>query len=157
LRSIVVSVGHKAPPWIQAATDDYARRLPRDWEIQWRTLRAEARLASLSIETCVEREALRIDQALKAQPCHRVALDERGCLIDSLDFARQCGKWHDAGVVPAFVIGGADGLHPRVCKEADLVMRVSQFTLPHDMVRVILAEQLFRAWTILQKHPYHRG
>jgi len=156
VRSIVVSIGHKAPAWVHTAAEDYARRLPRDWEISWRALRAEPRHAAASAGVCMEREAQRIDAALRAQPCHRVALDTRGCAIDSLTFARQCGVWHDQGVVPAFVIGGADGLHPRIREEAALVLQLSHFTLPHDMVRVVLAEQIFRAWSILHQHPYHR-
>jgi len=157
VRSIVLSVGHKPPEWAQEASEEYARRMPRDWSIDFRCLRAEARLAAQNIEVCIEREARRIEAALRAQPCRRVALDERGCVLGSLEFAQQCGKWHEEGSVPAFVIGGADGLHPRIRDQADLVLRLSQFTLPHDLARVILAEQLFRAWSILHQHPYHRS
>ncbi len=86
-----------------------------------------------------------------------VALDERGSRLNSLQFAAQCGKWHEQGEQPAFVIGGADGLHPRIRDQAKLNLQLSSFTLPHGLVRVVIAEQLFRAWSILQQHPYHRA
>jgi 23S rRNA (pseudouridine1915-N3)-methyltransferase len=157
MRSLVLTLGHKPATWIDEACKQYSSRLPKDWEIQWRELRAEPRSASNPASQCILREAQRIEASLQPGSFLMVALDERGSRLNSLEFAAQCGKWHEQGEQPAFVIGGADGLHPSIRDRAKLVLQLSSFTLPHGLVRVVIAEQLFRAWSILQQHPYHRA
>ncbi|NCV33528.1 MAG: hypothetical protein EBW05_11540 [Betaproteobacteria bacterium] len=110
MRSLVLSVGHKPPSWIEQACTHYASRLPKDWQIQWRELRAEPRANHASAEQCKEREAQRIQASLQASPALLVALDERGSKLTSSEFAAQCQRWHEQGDEPAFVIGSADGL-----------------------------------------------
>jgi len=105
----------------------------------------------------MQREAHRIETSLQSGSFFLVALDERGSRLNSVEFAAQCQQWHEQGEVPAFVIGGADGLHPSIRTQAKLILQLSSLTLPHGLVRVLIAEQLFRAWSILQQHPYHRA
>jgi len=157
MRSLVVTLGHKPAAWIDEACSQYASRLPKDWQIQWRELRAEPRSQHASPEHCMLREAQRIETCLQSGPYLMVALDERGRRLSSLEFASQCKQWHEEGEEPAFVIGGADGLHPSIRDRAKLVLQLSSMTLPHALVRVVIAEQLFRAWSILHQHPYHRA
>jgi len=157
MRSLVLTVGHKPASWIEEACKAYSSRLPKDWQIQWRELRAEPRSHSSLTEQCMQREAHRIETSLQSGSFFLVALDERGSRLNSVEFAAQCQKWHEQGEVPAFVIGGADGLHPNIRTQAKLILQLSSLTLPHGLVRVIIAEQLFRAWSILQQHPYHRA
>lgn len=157
MRSLVLSVSHKHPSWIEQACTHYASRLPKDWQIQWRELRAEPRANHASAEQCKEREAQRIQASLQASPALLVALDERGSKLTSSEFAAQCQRWHEQGDEPAFVIGSADGLHASIRDQAKLILQLSAMTLPHGLVKVLIAEQLFRAWSILQQHPYHRA
>ena len=157
MRSLVLSLGHRPAAWIDEACKQYSSRLPKDWEIQWRELRAEPRSPSSPACQYMLREAQRIETSLQSGSFVMVALDERGSRLNSLQFAAQCGKWREQGEQPAFVIGGADGLHPRIRDQAKLNLQLSSFTLPHGLVRVVIAEQLFRAWSILQQHPYHRA
>jgi len=152
-----MTIGHKPAAWIDEACSQYALRLPKDWQIHWRELRAEPRTQHGSAEQCMLREAQRIETSLQAGHYLLVALDERGRRFNSLEFAAQCQQWHEQGDEPAFVIGGADGLHPSIRERAKLVLQVSNMTLPHGLVKVVIAEQLFRAWSIVQQHPYHRA
>jgi len=100
-------------------------------------------------------EAVRLRAALPAG-ARLVALDERGKTLTTATLAKQLARWREGGRDVAFVIGGADGLEAGLLKEAELVLSLSALTLPHALARVLLAEQLYRAWTILQNHPYHR-
>lgn len=155
MRIRIVAVGTKMPAWVDAAVRDYQRRLPHEWRIEWREVRAEAR-ASGDAASWMQREAARIRAALPRE-ARVVALDERGADDDSVAFAHRVHGWrHDARPV-AIVIGGPDGLDRSLLDEAQERLRLSSLTLPHALVRVVLAEQLFRAWSIGSGHPYHRG
>jgi 23S rRNA (pseudouridine1915-N3)-methyltransferase len=151
----IVAVGTKMPAWVGAAVDDYARRLPGDWRVEWREVRAEARGASGHPGAWMQREAERIRGVLPAG-ARLVVLDQRGRDLDTPQFALRIAAWRDAARPVAVVIGGPDGLDPALARSADETMRLSSLTLPHPLVRVLLAEQLFRAWSILAGHPYHR-
>ncbi len=154
MRIRIVAVGTKMPPWVGAAVDDYQRRMPPDWRIEWREVRAEAR-ASGEPGVWMQREAARIRSAVP-DGARLVALDEHGADDDSMAFAQRVRHWqHDARPV-AIVIGGPDGLDRSLLGSAAERLRLSSLTLPHPLVRVVLAEQLFRAWSILGGHPYHR-
>lgn len=156
MRVRIVAVGTKMPAWVDAAVADYLRRLPPEWRVEWREVRAEARGASGDALTWMQREAVRIRAALP-EGARLVALDERGADDDSIAFARRTREWQRDARPVAIVIGGPDGLDRSLLEEADEKLRLSSLTLPHALVRVVLAEQLFRAWSIGSGHPYHRG
>ncbi|MBW7923710.1 MAG: 23S rRNA (pseudouridine(1915)-N(3))-methyltransferase RlmH [Burkholderiaceae bacterium] len=156
MRVRIVAVGTKMPAWVDAAVGDYLRRLPPEWRVEWREVRAEARGASGDALTWMRREAVRIRAALP-EDARLVALDERGADDDSIAFARRARDWQRDARPVAIVIGGPDGLDRSLLEEADEKLRLSSLTLPHALVRVVLAEQLFRAWSIGSGHPYHRG
>lgn len=151
----IVAVGTKMPAWVGAAVDEYSRRMPSDWRVEWREVRAEARGASGSAVAWMQREAERIRAALPAG-ARLVVLDERGCDLDTRRFAQRVADWRLDARPVAIVIGGPDGLDQAFARGADETLRLSSLTLPHPLVRVVLAEQLFRAWSILAGHPYHR-
>lgn len=128
----VLAVSARLPDWAERACADYARRMPRGYEVKRLAVRDESRLAP-------------------PEGARLVVLDERGRDLTTGQFARLLGR------SSAFVIGGADGLSSAVKDRADLLLRVSSFTLPHALAQVVLLEQLYRAATLLTGHPYHRG
>ena len=156
MRIRVVAVGTKMPSWVGAAIDDYLRRLPPEWRIESREVRAEARGASAEAGVWMQREAARIRSAVP-DGARLVALDEHGADDDSMAFAQRVRQWQRDARFVAIVIGGPDGLDRTLLGSADERLRLSSLTLPHALVRVVLAEQLFRAWSILDGHPYHRA
>ncbi len=156
MRIRIVAVGTKMPGWVDAALADYERRLPRDWRVEWREIRAETRGASGDAALWMQREAARIRAALP-DGARIVALDERGADEDSIAFSRRVRAWQRSARAVAIVIGGPDGLDRSFLADAEERLRLSSLTLPHALVRVVLAEQLFRAWSIDSGHPYHRG
>ncbi len=156
MRIRIVAVGTKMPVWVAAAIDDYLRRLPSEWRVEWREVRAETRGASGDVAGWMQREATRIRAALP-DGARIVALDERGADEDSLAFAQRIRGWQRDARAVAIVIGGPDGLDRSLLAAAHERLRLSSLTLPHALVRVVLAEQLFRAWAIGSGHPYHRG
>ena len=153
MKFLVVAVGHRMPAWVNAGFAEYAGRMPREARIELVAIKPVARGGPLQI--MLEAEGRRILAALPAG-CVRVALDERGALLGTLDLVRRIERWRQAGRDVAFVVGGADGLPESVRKSADLAWSLSPLTLPHGLVRVMLAEQLYRAVSILHNHPYHR-
>ncbi len=152
----LVAVGQRMPGWVTTAYEDYARRMPAQTPLQLRELRAESRGAGLDTDSVLQREAQRIEDALPAQAL-RVVLDERGRRMDTLQLAEAMRDWRRMGRDVAFVIGGADGLAQRIKDSAGLLLRLSDLTLPHGLARVLLAEQIYRAHSVLSGHPYHRG
>lgn len=155
MRVRIVAVGTKMPAWVGAAVDDYARRMPADWRLEWHEVRAAPRGPSGHPGAWMRHEAERIRAALP-EGAHRVVLDERGRDLDTRQLARRVAAWRNGARDVAIVIGGPDGLDPALAAGADETLRLSSLTLPHPLVRVVLAEQLFRAWSILAGHPYHR-
>ncbi len=151
----IAAVGHKMPSWIRDGFDEYARRMPPELRLQLREIKPVERSGSKTAATAMALERERIDAVLpKGGFC--IALDERGRDITTIHLSQLLLQWQQDGRDVTFVIGGADGLDPALKSGADLLMRISSLTLPHGMVRVILAEQLYRAWSITQNHPYHR-
>lgn len=144
------------PGWVDAAFEDYARRLPREMPLTLKALKPAPRPAAGGDPArWLELEAGRIEEALPAGAL-RVVLDERGRGLSTRGLTEQLGRWRDEGRDLAFVIGGADGLAARIRQGAGLLWSLSPLTLPHGLVRVILAEQLYRASSLLAGHPYHR-
>lgn len=146
------------PAWIAEGYEEYARRMPREMTLHLTEIRPEARTddAPGAIRRVLEIEAKRIRAALPAG-CTLIALDERGRQHTSHELADCMRAWRREGRDVAFVIGGADGLEPRLKSEAAQLWALSRLTLPHGLVRVVLAEQLYRAASIVQGHPYHRA
>ncbi len=155
MKFLLLSVGHKMPQWISDGFSEYAKRLPREARIELLELKPEPRTTGKTAQQIMEAEAQRILAALPAN-CLRIALDERGAAWTTRQLADRMGQWMGEGRDVAFIIGGADGLHESVKKNAQQLLALSAMTLPHAMVRVLLAEQLYRAHSLLHNHPYHR-
>ena len=150
----IVALGSKMPDWITAGYAEYARRLPRDYALELVELKPEARDRGRTTAQLLAAEALRIDAATTG--CLHIALDERGSAWTTRMLADRLGRWRDEARDVAFVIGSADGLDPALKRAADERFALSALTLPHGLVRVVLAEQLYRAVALLAGHPYHR-
>jgi 23S rRNA (pseudouridine1915-N3)-methyltransferase len=150
----IVALGHKLPAWADEAYADYSRRMPRGLDQELVVLKAEPRSRGKSVLQLLEAEAARIADATRGY--YVVALDERGRSWTTAELAAALEKWRDSARDIAFVIGSADGLAARVKNAANAVVALSALTLPHGLVRVMLAEQLYRAASLLQGHPYHR-
>ncbi|BET11352.1 23S rRNA (pseudouridine(1915)-N(3))-methyltransferase RlmH [Pandoraea sputorum] len=155
MRLFILAVGHKMPGWIETAFAEYAKRMPPELRIELKEIKPEQRSNSRTAETVMAAEAQRIEAALP-RGCRLVCLDERGQDLTTMRLAQSLTVWQQDGRDVAFVIGGADGLDPTLKSRADTLIRLSSLTLPHGMVRVLLAEQLYRAWSINANHPYHR-
>ena len=151
----VVSVGHKMPDWITAGFNEYTKRMPREAKLELLEIKPEPRSTGKSTPQIMEAEAQRIFAALP-QNCLRIALDERGMQPTTKQLATQMQDWMHMGRDVAFIIGGADGLHDSVKQAAQHLMALSSLTLPHAFVRVLLAEQLYRAYSLMHNHHYHR-
>ncbi len=152
----VIAVGHRMPGWIEEGFREYAKRMPSEWHFSLKELKPVERTGSKTPETAMAAEASRIRSAIP-RGARIVALDERGKELSTLQLADSMKHWQQDGRDIVFIIGGADGLDPDLKKQADLLVRLSALTLPHGMVRVLLTEQLYRVFTILQNHPYHRS
>lgn len=150
----VVALGHRMPAWVMAGWNDYARRLPREFALDVVELKPEPRDRGRPVPQLLAAEALRIAAACKG--ARVVALDERGQAWTTRALAERLARWRDEAQDVAFVIGSADGLAESVRHDAAAVVALSALTLPHALVRVIVAEQLYRATSLLGGHPYHR-
>jgi 23S rRNA (pseudouridine1915-N3)-methyltransferase len=150
----VIAVGTRMPTWVNDVVADYSARLPADWRPQWREVRAETRSANGSPAVWMQREATRIAEQIPAG-AHLVVLDEQGRDLDTRALSQRLLAWRERNQV-ALLIGGPDGLHESLRGRASETLRLSSLTLAHPLVRVLLAEQLYRAWSILAGHPYHR-
>lgn len=151
----IVAVGHKQPDWVEQGYAEYAKRMPRECTVELKEIKPEKRVGGKTATQVMAAECTRIDAALPAG-CFLIALDERGESWTTLKLAEQMKGWLSAGRDVAFVIGGADGLDPAIKQRANKLLQLSAMTMPHGMVRVLLAEQLYRAWSVINNHPYHR-
>jgi len=154
MRLTIVAVGQKVPDWAQTAYDDYAKRFPPELKVELKAVKTEPR-ASKTLDTLLLAEKSRIEAAI-SRGTHIVALDERGTSVTTVALAERLKAWQLLGADVAIVIGGPDGLDAGFKKAAHERLRLSDLTLPHAMVRVLLIEQLYRAWSITINHPYHR-
>lgn len=142
------------PSWVETACAEYTKRMPREASVEIIDIKPEKRAAGNSTENIKLLEAKRILEAIGKDYC--IALDERGQEITTLQLADKFKDWQSSGRDIALIIGGADGLHASVKQKADWLWGLSKLTLPHAMVRVLLAEQLYRAHSVITNHPYHR-
>ena len=154
MRLTIVAVGLKVPDWAQTAYNDYAKRFPPEIKVELKAVKTEPR-ASKTLDALLLAEKSRIEAAIP-RGTHIVARDERGGNITTVGLAERLKAWQLSGNDVAVVIGGPDGLEAGFKKAAQERLRLSDLTLPHAMVRVLLIEQLYRAWSITINHPYHR-
>lgn len=152
----LIAVSDRQPGWVNDAVEEYAKRLPPQWRFRLDAVAAARRTADSSSDQAARAEGLKVLRQLK--PSEKlVLLDETGTQYTSEQLAAELGDWQSAGDDLAFVIGGADGVSRECFDRAALCWSLSRLTLPHGLARVVFIEQLYRAWTLLQGHPYHRG
>ena len=154
MRLRIVALGQRMPAWVTDAVADYAKRLPRETALELVELKPAARDRGRTVAQMLAEEARAIATACTGATV--VALDERGAAWTTRELAERLARWREEGRDVAFVIGSADGLDASVKAAASAVVAVSAMTLPHALVRVVLAEQLYRAASLLAGHPYHR-
>ncbi|MDE1928041.1 MAG: 23S rRNA (pseudouridine(1915)-N(3))-methyltransferase RlmH [Burkholderiales bacterium] len=155
MKLVLVAVGQRQPAWADAAWDDFAKRFPPEMKLVLKALKAEPRSAGRNAEQCMAAEAARFEAAIPGG-ARRVVLDEHGSRLTSRQLADRLGFWRGDGRDVALLIGGPDGLAPEIKAGADETLRLSDLTLAHAFARVLLAEALYRAWSIASAHPYHR-
>lgn len=157
MRLLLVAVGQRQPAWADTAYEDYAKRFPPEMRLELKAVKAETR-GSKTAEQLMAAEAQRIEAALQSvgRGVRRVILDERGDRLTSVQLAARMKVWMGDGRDVALLIGGPDGLAAPLKATADETLRLSDLTLPHAFARVLLAEGLYRAWTVMTGHPYHR-
>lgn len=154
MKLLIVAVGQRVPDWAQTAWDDYAKRFPPELKVELKAVKTEPR-GSKTLDSLYAAERERIEAAIP-RGCRIVALDERGTNLTTKALADKLKHWQLEADDVALVIGGPDGLDPEFKKLAHERIRLSDLTLPHAMVRVLLIEQLYRAWSVNANHPYHR-
>lgn len=162
MKWLILAVGIKQPAWVNDAFTDYASRLPPDQAISLKEIKAEPRTSGKPAITLKALEADRIKACLEKEQARAagittIALDEHGETLTTQAFAAFTQKLKDQGTDIAFIIGGPDGLDTDLLRSCAHRIRLSAMTLPHGLARVLLAEQLYRAWSLQANHPYHRA
>lgn len=155
MRLRIIAVGQRITEWAQSASRDYLSRFPRDFAVELVEVRTQPRNG----RTPAQLMAAEAEDILKhvEETDWVVVLDERGADLTTMDLAKSCARWRADAQDVVFVIGGPDGLAPEVKARANSLIKLSSLTLAHAFVRVLLLEQLYRAWSILAGHPYHRA
>ena len=156
MKIYVIAVGAKMPDWVNVAWDDYAKRLPPEWTVALKEIKPEPRTTGKTVAQMMAAEAKRLEAAIPADAL-RVALDERGKDLSTQQFSETLQAWQHASQPIAILIGGPDGLDPELKASCTPLLRLSSMTMPHPLVRVVLIEQIYRGWSILVNHPYHRA
>ena len=155
MRLVLASVGQRPPAWAETAYDDFAKRFPPDLRLELKAVKAEPRTIGKTASQMMAAEAQRLEAACP-KGARRVVLDEHGSRLTTLQLADRLGFWLGDGRDVVLLVGGPDGLAPALKASADETLRLSDLTLPHAFVRVLLAEALYRAWSVSTGHPYHR-
>jgi 23S rRNA (pseudouridine1915-N3)-methyltransferase len=156
MKLLIAAVTHRMPDWVNMAVSDYVKRLPADWALEIREVKAASRQAGKTAPQNMAIEADRLRAAIANKPGPKLALDERGKVFTSQSLSDLLVQYRVEHGHVTFVIGGPDGLDPAFKNECDMLCQLSALTLPHAMVRVLLTEQIYRAWSIAHQHPYHR-
>ena len=158
MKLALVAIGQRQPAWAEAAYEDFAKRFPPEMRLELKALKAEPRTLGKSPAALMAAEARRIEAAIGAvaKGARRVVLDERGERRSTAELAERLRFWLGDGRDVALIVGGPDGLDPSLKASADETLRLSDLTLPHAFARVLLAEALYRAWSVTAGHPYHR-
>ena len=154
MKLILAAIGQRQPAWADTAYDDFAKRFPPEMRLELKAVKAEPR-GSKTAEQLMAAEASRLEAAIP-KGARRIVLDERGTRLTTVQLAERMKVWLNDGRDAVLLIGGPDGLDAKLKATADETMRLSDLTLPHAFVRVLLAEALYRAWTVMVNHPYHR-
>ncbi len=152
----LITIGQKMPDWVEKGFYEYAKRLPPSCALKLIELPMPQRSKNSSVQQLKEKEAALIEQALPKQALV-IALDEYGQEVSTVGLSNKMTQWLESGQDVALLIGGPDGLDGRLLQKARWTWSLSKLTFPHPLVRVIVAEQLYRAWSVLQNHPYHRS
>lgn len=155
MKLLVVAVGQRQPAWADTAWADFAKRFPPEMRLELKALKAEPRSSGKTAAQCMAAEGARFDGAIP-KAARRVVLDEHGSCLTTAQLAKRLHAWRGEGRDVALLIGGPDGLDPAVKASGDETLRLSDLTLPHALARVLLAEALYRAWSVHEGHPYHR-
>ena len=151
----LMAVGQRLPAWAETAYEDYAKRFPPDCRLELKAVKTEPRTTGKAVDALMAAERGRLEAALP-KGCRRVVLDERGTRLTTAQLAERLRAWQLDGRDVALFVGGPDGLDPALRASADEALRLSDLTLPHAFVRVMLAEALYPAWSLNAGHPYHR-
>ncbi|MBW8829682.1 MAG: 23S rRNA (pseudouridine(1915)-N(3))-methyltransferase RlmH [Burkholderiales bacterium] len=154
MKLLLVAVGQRQPAWADTAYDDFAKRFPPEMRLELKAVKAEPR-GSKTAEQLIAAEASRLEAGIP-KGARRIVLDERGTRLTTVQLAERMKAWMNDGRDAVLLVGGPDGLDAKLKATADETMRLSDLTLPHAFVRVLLAEALYRAWTVMVNHPYHR-
>ena len=155
MRLVLAAVGQRPPAWADTAYDDFAKRFPPELRLELKAVKAEPRTAGKTAAQMMAAEALRLEAACP-KGARRVVLDERGSRLTTVQLAERLRFWLGDGRDVVLLVGGPDGLDPALKASGDEALRLSDLTLPHAFVRVLLAEALYRAWSLTTGHPYHR-
>jgi 23S rRNA (pseudouridine1915-N3)-methyltransferase len=155
MRLVLAAVGLRQPAWTDAAYEDFAKRFPPELRLELKAVKAEPRSTGKTAAQMMAAEAERLEAACP-KGVRRVVLDERGTRLTTAQLAERLQFWLGDGRDVVLLVGGPDGLAPALKAGADETMRLSDLTLPHAFVRVMLAEALYRAWSLSTGHPYHR-
>jgi len=155
MKLLVVAVGQRQPGWADDAWAEYARRFPPELRLELKALKPEPRSGGKTAAQCMAAEAQRFEAACP-KGARRVVLDEHGARLSTAQLAERLRAWRGDGRDVALLVGGPDGLDPALKVSADEAIRLSDLTLAHAFARVLLAEALYRAWTVTEGHPYHR-
>lgn len=151
----IIAVGQKMPAWVNTAYAEYAKRMPSHQAVKLSVIPTASRKSGSSVERCQQQEAEKIEQKIKPGSL-TIALDEHGTQWATTQWAEQYRQWLQYHAQVNFIIGGPDGLAPAVLKKASQTVSLGLLTLPHGLARVVLMEQLYRAWSVVEGHPYHR-
>ena len=151
----LIAVGTRMPKWVEAGVAEYQPRLPREWRFEVAEIPVAARGENADIDRLKRAEG---EKMLKAIPAGAevIAFDERGESLSTIEWARAVQGWQREGRDVALLVGGPDGLAPECLARAQRRWSLSKLTLPHGLVRVMVLEQLYRAWSVTANHPYHR-
>ena len=155
MKLLVVAVGQRQPSWADTAWVDFAKRFPPEMRLELKALKAEPRSGGKTAAQCMAAEAQRLVAACP-KGARRVVLDEHGTRLSTVQLADRLRAWRGEGRDVALLIGGPDGMDASLKDSADETLRLSDLTLPHAFARVLLAEALYRAWSLTEGHPYHR-
>jgi 23S rRNA (pseudouridine1915-N3)-methyltransferase len=155
MRIHLIAVGKKMPEWVNSGFSEFSKRMPPELQINLVEITPSVRNKTTPIEKSIKEEGERIQSAIPSNS-RLIVLDEKGKNFSSIELSKKMEDWFPQGQDIAIVIGGADGIDDRIKQQADETWSLSSLTLPHALVRVVVAEQLYRGWSILKGHPYHR-
>lgn len=152
----LLTIGQKMPEWIQNGYQEYTKRLPADYRLHLIEIPAQKRVKSSSLETVLQLEGEKLLGAADSNgPI--IAFDRQGTPFTTEQLAQRLQKWHDLSIHPNLLVGGPEGLSPHCLQNSQQIWSLSPLTFPHPLVRVMIAEQIYRAWSIIAHHPYHRS